>query len=68
MLRNKYLQRNAGEDITFQSVVLAGVHDIKTIKIELDEKTIGQYNSPWNIATDFDVKMNFNPVEITTLL
>ena len=68
MLRNKYLQRNAGEDFTFYSVILAGVHDIKTIKLKLDENSTGQYNSPWNIASDFDVKMNFNPAEITTML
>ncbi|OQY03397.1 MAG: hypothetical protein B6I20_05075 [Bacteroidetes bacterium 4572_117] len=68
MLRNKYLQRNKGKDYTFQSVILAGVHDIKTIKLKLDENNTGQYNSPWNIATDFNVKMNFNPAEITTML
>ncbi len=68
MLRNKYLQRNKRKDYTFHSVILAGVNDIKTIKLKLDQKSTGQYNSPWNIAVDFDVKMNFNPAEITTML
>lgn len=29
LLRNKYLARNAGKDITFHSVILSSVHDIK---------------------------------------
>jgi hypothetical protein len=35
MLRKKYLLRNEGEDTTFQSVILAGVHDVKTLKLKL---------------------------------
>ena len=68
MLRNKYLQRNKGKDYTFQSIVLAGVHDIKTIKLKMGSDGKTQYNSPWNIAVDFNIKMNFNPAEITTML
>ena len=68
LLRNKYLQRNKGKDYTFQSVVLAGVHDIKTVKLKISPNSTGKYNSPWNIAVDFNVKMNFNPTEITTML
>ncbi|MCW5202442.1 hypothetical protein VU12_05835 [Desulfobulbus sp. US4] len=32
LLRSKYLARNEGEDSTFHSVVLAGVHDVKNIE------------------------------------
>lgn len=32
MLRNKYLLRNAGKDRSFHSVILAGVHDVKSLK------------------------------------
>ena len=64
MLRAKYLGRELGEDYTFQSVILAGVRDIKNIKLK-DE--IIHY-SPWNIAADFDVDMSFNPQEIETML
>ena len=68
MLRNKYLQRNEGQDHTFHSVILAGVHDIKTLKagIRPDEDT--KYNSPWNIAMDFEVDLSFSPREIRTML
>ncbi|TGO03117.1 hypothetical protein PN36_12220 [Candidatus Thiomargarita nelsonii] len=68
MLRNKYLQRDDGED-TFQSIILAGVHDIKTLKAKIrpDAKS-GGYNSPWNIAIDFKVDLSFAPPEIETML
>jgi len=68
MLRNKYLKRNEGQDHTFHSVILAGVHDIKTLKSEIrpdDERT---YNSPWNIAADFRVDMSLAPHEIESML
>ncbi|MCP4157869.1 MAG: AAA family ATPase, partial [bacterium] len=32
MLRHKYLLRNKGKDDTFQSVILAGVYDVKNLK------------------------------------
>lgn len=35
MLRSKYLLRNEGRDYTFHSVILAGVHDIKTLKLKI---------------------------------
>ncbi|MCP4106048.1 MAG: AAA family ATPase [Desulfobacteraceae bacterium] len=68
MLRNKYLQRNKGDDYTFQSVILAGVHDIKTLKAKIRPDDEKKYNSPWNIAADFKVDMSFAPREIETML
>jgi hypothetical protein len=69
MLRNKYLATRAGQDITFHSVILAGVHDIKTLKLKMrDDKDSQSYNSPWNIAIDFKVDMSFKPNEIATML
>ncbi|MBI4647754.1 MAG: AAA family ATPase, partial [Bacteroidia bacterium] len=68
MLRNKYLQRNAGKDHTFHSVILAGVHDVKTLKLKIRPDAEQKYNSPWNIATEFKVDMSFNPQEISTML
>jgi len=66
MLRNKYQVRNRGKDFTFQSVVLAGVYDIKNIKLKMvqdgklpladGEKTV---DSPWNIAENFAEDMSF---------
>lgn len=68
MLRNKYLFRESGRDYTFKSVILAGVYDIKNLKVKLRPKEERKYNSPWNIAVDFDVDMSFSPKEIATML
>ena len=68
MLRQKYLLRNAGQDYTFQSVILAGVHDVKTLKLKIRSDTEEKLNSPWNIAVDFTIDLSFNPDEIATML
>ena len=76
MLRTKYLARNGGKDYTFHSVILAGVYDIKAIKLKIMREEAGSmvreevktYNSPWNIAVDFDVDMSFSAPEIATML
>lgn len=68
MLRDKYLRSNEGVDHTFQSVILVGVHDVKSLKIKLRSDDEAKYNSPWNIAVDFNVKMSFKPQEIATML
>ena len=68
LLRNKYLQRTAGYDLTFQSVILAGVHDVRNLKYKIRSDGEEQFNSPWNIAEDFRVDMSFNEAEIQSLL
>ncbi|BDU51180.1 AAA family ATPase [Haliovirga abyssi] len=68
ILRTKYLMRNEGEDYTFHSVILAGVHDVKNMKLKLRPDEQRQYNSPWNIAVDFDIDMSFSADEIKTML
>ena len=76
MLREKYIARRNGKDYTFHSVILAGVYDVKNIKLKMINEgiyTSGEtenkiYNSPWNIAVDFEVDMAFNPTEIATML
>ena len=70
MLRNLYLERSESGDMssTFHSVILAGVYDVKNLKIKLRPDEERKYNSPWNIATDFDVDMTFHPDEIITML
>ncbi|OGO85216.1 MAG: hypothetical protein A2Y22_01500 [Clostridiales bacterium GWD2_32_59] len=68
MLRNKYLDRNAEKDYTFHSVILAGVHDVKNLKLKLRPDDERKYNSPWNIAVDFNVDLSFNSKEISTML
>ena len=68
MLRNKYLLRNEGKDCTFYSVILAGVHDVKNLKLKLRPDEERKYNSPWNIAVDLKVDLSFSPEEIATML
>ncbi len=68
MLRSKYLSRDAGQDYTFQTVILAGVHDIKTLRAKIRPDEERKYNSPWNIAVDFNVDLSFSPAEIGTML
>ena len=69
MLRNKYLERNRkGMQSTFFSVVLAGVYDVKNLKLKIRPDAEKKYNSPWNIAADFNVDMTFHPEEIAQML
>jgi hypothetical protein len=66
MLRDKYLVRDLVK--TFHSVVLAGVHDVKSLKLKIRPDEVQKYNSPWNIAADFKVDMNLQPFEIKSML
>jgi hypothetical protein len=66
MLRNNFLKRD--EITTFHSVVLAGVHDVKSLKMKIRPDSEQKYNSPWNIAADFKVDMNLYPHEIQPML
>ncbi len=68
MLRNKYLQRDEDGSLTFHSVILAGVHDVKSLKTKLRTDAEAKLNSPWNIATDFEVDLSFFPAEIVSML
>jgi len=68
MLRTKYLAAADGSDVTFHCVILAGVHDVKSLKLKLRSDDERKYNSPWNIAVDFTGKIEFGPQEIETML
>ncbi|MDQ2085598.1 GxxExxY protein [Herbivorax sp. ANBcel31] len=68
ILRNKYLDREEGLDSTFKSVILAGVYDVKNLKIKIRPDSERKFNFSWNIAADFDVDMSFNPEEISSML
>ncbi|MCL2159124.1 MAG: AAA-like domain-containing protein [Oscillospiraceae bacterium] len=76
ILRDKFLERKVGRDFTFHSVILAGVYDVRNIKLKMinaglytpTESENKIYNSPWNIAVDFEVDMSFCPTEIATML
>lgn len=66
MLRDKYLKRKSRP--TFQSVILAGVYDIKNLKLKIRKGDEHQYNSPWNIAAKFSVDMSFSEKDIAGML
>ncbi|HLP61071.1 MAG TPA: AAA family ATPase, partial [Candidatus Deferrimicrobium sp.] len=68
MLRNKYLKRREPGQRTFHSVILAGVHNVKNLRLKMGLDAEPKYNSPWNIAVDFNVDMSFNPTEIASML
>lgn len=57
-----------GGDATFSSVVLAGVHDIKNLKMKIRPEEGQNYNSLWNISAIFDVDMGFSVDEIRSML
>ena len=65
-LRMYYLNRD--KTPTFHSVVLAGVYDIKNLKLKLRPDSEHQYNSPWNIAAKFKIEMNFSTSQIAQML
>ena len=66
LLRSYYLKRK--NKTIFHSVILAGVYDIKNLKLKIRPDAEHQYNSPWNIAADFDINMNFSAAQIRTML
>ncbi len=68
LLRKKYLRRNEGRDVSFQSVILAGVHDVKTLKTKIRPEEKRMFNSPWNIAVDFEIDLSLKPAEISSML
>ncbi len=70
MLRGYYLSRDSHPIFhpIFHSVILAGVYDIKNLKLKLRPEEEHQYNSPWNIAADFDIPMSFSTDEIAAML
>lgn len=65
-LRSAYIKRMTNP--TFQSVILAGVYDVKNLKRKIRSDDDSKVNSPWNIAADFNVDMSFKPIEIGKML
>lgn len=57
-LRLQYLDREDDPDnAAFQSVILAGVTDIKHLKGNIRSNNESKVNSPWNISADYDIDM-----------
>lgn len=65
-LRGYYLERT--EFPTFQSVILAGVHDIRNLHQKICPDAEHKHNSPWNIASNFDIDMSFSVNDIAGML
>ena len=66
LLREMYLSRD--EIPSFQSIILAGVYDIRNLKLKLRPDEQHQYNSPWNIAAPFDTDMSLRTDGIAKML
>lgn len=65
-LRAGYIRRVTQP--AFQSVILAGVYDIKNLRQKVRPDKDHKFNSPWNIAADFDVDMSLSKKEIAGML
>lgn len=66
LLRGLYLKRSL--DKTFHSVILAGVYDVKNLKLKMRSNDEHKYNSPWNIAARFDISMSLQVDGIEKML
>ncbi len=67
-LRDRYLLSNEKNVPTFHSVVLLGVHDVKSLKLKLRPNEESQLNSPWNIAENLDIDFAFSAKEIEPMI
>lgn len=65
-LRLYYLQKSKRP--AFQSVILAGVHDIRNLRQKIRPDAEHRHNSPWNIASSFNVDMSFSTKDIEGML
>lgn len=65
-LRSGYLKRRTVP--AFQSVILAGVTDVKHLKAKLRPEEAHKENSPWNIAADFTIDMSLSESGIKGML
>lgn len=68
-LRSHYLKREKNTNYkTFQSVILAGVTDVKHLKSRIRSEDESKENSPWNIAADFTIDMSLSETGIKGML
>ena len=59
-LRELYINRESRGLPAFQSVILAGVTDVKHLKSKIRDDEQHRVNSPWNIASDFMIDMSLS--------
>lgn len=67
-LRSYYLDREEKGAVTFHSVILAGVTDVKHLKSKIRPDDAHKVNSPWNIAADFELDMSLSETGIMGML
>ena len=67
-LRDSYISRDTEGIPAFQSVILAGVTDVKHLRGRIREEDRHKVNSPWNIAADFDIDMSLSESGIKGML
>lgn len=65
-LRAYYLKRRRTH--TFQSVILAGVYDVRNMIRKIRPEEGHKTNSPWNISAKFRIDMSFAAEEIAGML
>ncbi len=70
ILRNLYNQRiqTSNYKLTFYSVILVGVYDIRHLKLKIRPDEESQNNSPWNVAAEYNVDLSFVPSDIANML
>ena len=67
-LRNDYLSRETRNTPAFQSVILAGVTDVKNLRRKIRPDDSHKFNSPWNIASPFNIDMSLSADGIAGML
>ena len=67
-LREGYISRETDGMPAFQSVILAGVTDVKHLRSKIRDEDQHKVNSPWNIAADFDIDMSLSEAGIKGML
>ena len=67
-LRDGYISRETDDIPAFQSVILAGVTDVKHLKGKIRPEEAHKVNSPWNIAADFNIDMSLSEDGIKGML
>lgn len=68
LLREGFLARASKGVATFRSVILAGVTDVKSLKRKLRPDETHKFNSPWNIATNYNIDMSLSAEGIKGML
>ena len=68
VLRDGYISRDTDGLPAFQSVILAGVTDVKHLKGKIRADGESKQNSPWNIAADFNIDMSLSEEGIARML